>query len=133
MRRLQSFFAGRNGADALSKTTSIVAIILLLLSMVFHGIVSSILWALAFVFLFLTYFRMFSRNIWKRREENQKFLAKSAPVRRKFNQWKLRWRQRNLYAFFKCPQCGTVLRVPKGKGRVRVTCKSCGNVIERTT
>lgn len=133
MHRLQSFFAGRNGADALSKATSAAAIVLLLISMVFRGVVSSVLWALAFVFLALTYFRMFSRNIWKRREENQKFLTRTAPIRRKLNQWKLRWRQRNLYAFFKCPQCGTVLRVPKGKGRIRVTCKSCGNVTERTT
>lgn len=133
MHRLQSFFAGRNGSDALSKTTSIVACLLLILSMFFRGVVSSILWALAFLFLALSYFRMFSRNIWKRREENQKFLAWTAPIARKWRQWKLRWRQRNLYAFFKCPQCGTVLRVPKGKGKVRVTCKSCGNVIERST
>ena len=45
----------------------------------------------------------------------------------------LRRRQRNIYSFFKCPSCGTVLRVPKGKGRVRITCKSCGNVFERNS
>ena len=57
----------------------------------------------------------------------------TAPVTRKWNQWKLRRRQRNIYAFFKCPQCGMALRAPKGKGRIRVTCKSCGSVFERTT
>ena len=133
MHRLQSFFAGRNGADSLSRTTCILACLLLILSMFFHGVVSTVLWALALAFLVISYFRMLSRNIWKRRAENQKFLDKTAPIRKKVNQWKLRWRQRNLYAFFKCPQCGTVLRVPKGKGKIRVTCKNCSNVMEKNT
>ena len=133
MHRLQSFFAGRSGPDALSKATSALACLLLILSMFFRGLASNILWALAFVFLLLSYFRMFSKNIWKRRAENQKFLTLTAPLTRKWNQWKLRRRQRNLYAFFKCPQCGTVLRVPKGKGRIRITCKNCANSFERNT
>ena len=46
---------------------------------------------------------------------------------------KARRRQKNLYCFFKCPQCGTVLRVPKGKGHIRITCKCCGHVFERNS
>ena len=133
MNRLRSFLIGRNGPDQLSRAITALACVLLILSMLFHGVASSILWGLAFLFLIIGYWRIFSRNIERRRQENQKFLTWVAPVTRKWNQWKLRRRQRNIYSFFKCPACGTVLRVPKGKGRVRISCKSCGEKFERNS
>ena len=133
MNRLRSFLIGRNGPDQLSRAITLLACVLLILSMLFRGMISSILWALALLFLVVSYWRIFSRNIEKRRQENQQFLTRIAPLSRKWNQWKLRRRQRNIYSFFKCPSCGTVLRVPKGKGHVRITCKSCGNVFERNS
>ena len=133
MNRLQSFLMGRNGPDALSKTTAFLACALLILSMVLHGMASNILWILALACLVVSYYRMFSRNLEKRRRENQWFLARTAPLTRKLRQLRMRRQQRNIYRFFKCPSCGTVLRVPKGKGHVRITCKSCSNVFERST
>ena len=133
MHRLQSFLIGRNGPDALSKATSAAACLLLIVSMFLHGIVSNILWILALLFLVISYWRMLSRNISRRRQENQKFLTLIAPIQKKLRQLRMRRQQRNIYSFFKCPTCGTVLRVPKGKGRVRITCKSCASVFERST
>ena len=133
MHRLSSFLAGRNGPDALSKATSFLACLLLIVSMFVPLLPGQVLLMLALVFLVVSYFRMLSRNLDARRRENQWFLARTAPVTRKLRQWKLRRKQRNLYSFFKCPSCGTVLRVPKGKGRIRITCKSCGNVFERNS
>ena len=133
MNRLQSFLMGRNGPDALSKCTSILACLLLIISMFARGAVSNVLWILALLMLGVSYFRMFSRNIERRRMENSRFLELTAPLAKKHRQLRMRRQQRNIYSFFKCPECSTVLRVPKGKGRVRVTCKACGHKFERTT
>lgn len=69
--------------------------------------------------------RFLSRNIEGRRRENARFLALAAPV--------VRWaRMRRTIAsdkehrYFKCPGCGRYLRVPRGKGKITVTCRACG-------
>lgn len=133
MRRWKNFLIGRNGPDTLSITTSFLSCILLIVTIFVKGVASTILWILALLCLAVSYFRIFSRNIGKRRQENARFQAKIAPLVRFRNRLRTRLKQRNLYSFFKCPQCGTVLRVPKGKGRIRITCKNCQNVFEKTT
>ena len=70
MHRLQRFFIGRNGADELARTNSVLACVLLILSMFIHGIASTILWVLALVFLLIAYYRMFSRDLVRQQEEN---------------------------------------------------------------
>ena len=133
MHRRNTFFSGRNGPDALSMTSCVAACVLLIVSMVLGGQASNILWLLALVFLVASYFRILSRNIPKRQRENQRFLELMSPVTDWWHRKKLRRRQKNLYCFFKCPQCGTVLRVPKGKGHSRITCKNCSHVFERNS
>lgn len=132
-RRPSAFMAGRNGTDALSMAESFSACVLLILAMIFSGVVGQIFWLLALVLLVLSYMRIFSRNLAKRQAENQRFLMRMAPIRRKIQLHRQRKRQKNLYCFFKCPQCSTVLRVPKGKGHIRITCRSCGHVFERNS
>lgn len=133
MNRRRSFFTGRNGPDALSMASSFTACLLLIISMFARGLISSILWVLALICLAASYFRILSRNIPRRQQENQKFLTVVSPITRRWNQLQTRRRQKNLYCFFKCPQCGTVLRVPKGKGHIRITCKTCSHVFERNS
>jgi uncharacterized C2H2 Zn-finger protein len=96
-------------------------------------VAGSLLWLLALGCLVVSYYRMLSRNLPKRQAENQRFLDRIAPVTQWRNRRKTRRRQKNLYCFFKCPQCGTVLRVPKGKGHIRITCKTCAHVFERNS
>ena len=133
MDRRGRFLSGRNGPDALSIALSLLACVLLLIAMAARGIVSSILWLLALIFLVGSYFRIFSKNIPRRQAENTRFLSRMEPLFRFFNRQKTKRRQKNLYSFFKCPECGTVLRVPKGKGHIRITCKSCGHQFERNS
>lgn len=133
MRRRKSFLTGRNGPDALSMAASLTACFLLIIAMFAGGVVSSVLWLLALVFLIFCYFRIFSRNVAKRRAENQRFLTRIAPLTQLKARYREKKRQKNLYCFFKCPQCSTVLRVPKGKGHIRITCKCCGHVFERNS
>lgn len=133
MRRRKSILTGRNGPDALSMAASLSACFLLIVAMFVGGVVSSVLWLLAFICLIFCYFRIFSRNVAKRRAENQRFLTRIAPLTQLKARYQEKKRQKNLYCFFKCPQCGTVLRVPKGKGHIRITCKCCGHVFERNS
>lgn len=133
MDRRSRFLSGRNGPDALSIALSLSSCVLLLIAMFVRSFVSSILWLLALIFLGSSYFRIFSKNITKRQAENQRFLTRIAPLTRLYNRQRTKRRQKNLYSFFKCPECSTVLRVPKGKGHIRITCKSCGHTFERNS
>ena len=70
-------------------------------------------------------FRLLSRNLARRREENVRFLQAIAPL--------VRWlrlqrtiRRDKEHRYFKCPNCGQQLRVPRGKGKITVTCRGCG-------
>lgn len=133
MDRRSRFLSGRNGPDALSIALSLSSCVLLVIAMFAGGAASSVLWLLALVFLGASYFHIFSKNIEKRGAENARFLTRLEPLIRFRNRQKTKRRQKNLYSFFKCPQCGTVLRVPKGKGRIRITCKSCKHMFERNS
>lgn len=110
-----------------------LACFMLLLNLFVSGTLSTVLWYLALIILAVSYFRMFSRNIRKRQLENARFLKTIDPIREKLARRKTRKAQKHLYCFFKCPACGTILRVPKGKGRIRITCKTCSHVFERTS
>lgn len=133
MHRRRDFFSGRSGPDALSMATSFLACVLLVVAMLVGDVLSGILWMLACVCLISSYFRIFSRNTAKRRLENERFLRLIKPLTDRRERWLQKKRQKNLYCFFKCPQCSTVLRVPKGKGRIRITCRCCGHVFERNS
>jgi len=73
----------------------------------------------------LTLFRMLSRNIIRRRAENDKFIRYWWPVKTKIKKL-IQWiKDRRKYKYFKCPTCKSTLRVPKGKGKIRITCPKC--------
>ncbi len=134
--RMAKFFNGRTGVDALGRTVTWVALILMLLTMITH---SSIPYLLAMVCLIYSIWRMLSKNYQKRYYENAKFLEKTAGIRRHFSglQYKFRgfvartkenYRLRKIYAYFKCPSCKQKLRAPKGRGKIQVTCSKCHTV-----
>lgn len=127
MNFLRRWMYGRNGVDQLGMFTLALYLILdLVLFFTRWWPLSLVLTPLAFLFLF----RAISRNLPRRRRENQWFLDRLAPYR----QW---WRRRRLahtdkaHCYFKCPSCGQQLRVPRGNGKIRVTCRSCGASFEK--
>ena len=77
--------------------------------------------------------RVLSRDIYKRQKENAWYYEKQQAVFRWFRSLKDRWQQRKDYKFFRCPSCHALLRVPKGKGKLQLTCRKCGNRFERKT
>lgn len=133
MNRRKNIFNGRSGPDNLSMATSFLACLLLIVAMFVGDFLSGILWLLACGCLVCSYVRIFSRNIDKRRRENAWFMEKMQPITDFRARRAAKKRQKNLYCFFKCPQCATVLRVPKGKGRIRITCRNCGHIFERNS
>ena len=75
----------------------------------------------AFSFLYAVWF------LYKRREENSRYLNLRYQVFAKLKALKERWVQRKDYKFFHCPSCHAVLRVPKGRGKIKIVCRKCGN------
>ena len=125
---LSRFMYGRNGADQLGLCIIWTAIVLDLISMLVkkNGIISSIIGLVTTVMVLWALFRVFSRNLEKRRAENAAFLQKIWwPIKRKFNSGKQQ-RMDKEHKYFTCPNCKTVCRVPVGKGKIVITCPKCG-------
>ena len=127
---IKNFMTGRYGPDHLGVALMLASIVVSLLSNIPF---LSLLFILSYAFLIIAFFRMLSKNITKRRAENDKFLKFWWPVKRKF---KLRYEQiknRKTYKFFRCHSCKNILRVPRGKGKIQITCPKCGErVIKKT-
>lgn len=116
------FMQGRYGTDQMNRFLSIVAIILLVLSV--FGI--PFMYILALALLVWVYFRTFSRNIYKRSAENQKYLTYEWKVKNFWGRKKNEFSQRKVYHIYKCPKCRQKLRVPRGRGKIMITCRKCG-------
>lgn len=126
--KIARFMAGRYGTDQLNKFLSIVSLVLMIAAIVFNRTrFAQLLWLIAFVLLVLVYVRMLSRNIYKRSDENNRFLRLRYSVSSKLRMVRERWVQRKDYKFFTCPACHTTLRVPRHKGKINIVCRKCGN------
>ena len=125
--KLARFMAGRNGNDQLNLFLFAVDAVLLIAATLIGGQVGRWMFAAVLVLLGYIYFRMFSRNLTKRREENGKFLRLLYSVQAGLKIRREKWVQRKDYKFFTCPSCKTTLRVPRGNGKIKIVCRKCGN------
>jgi predicted RNA-binding Zn-ribbon protein involved in translation (DUF1610 family) len=119
-------FIGRNGPDHLSMALMILALILNFVPWPYMFIISTTL-------LVIAVWRMFSRNIDKRRRENFMLMKLVNNTKAWYYRINARRQQYKQYKIFKCPQCGQRLRVPRGKGKVAIKCSKCGNKLIKTT
>lgn len=131
-RRLQEFMVGRNGVDSLARAMSVLALALIVVSLVVPGgLARSVVSWIALGCLGYCYFRMLSKNVSKRYRENcawDRFARKAlAPFRGVAQRAAVRAKYRSSHRVLSCPQCGQSLRVPKGKGKLRVSCPKCGS------
>jgi hypothetical protein len=122
MNWLRRFMIGRYGGDHLA-----IALILLSLLLTFIAQLTRlpILAYIGYIPLIISVFRMFSRNIEKRRMENYKFAMLMSPAYSWFNKMQRRAIDSKTHRYFKCPNCRSSLRVPKGKGKIAITCPKC--------
>ena len=124
--RFARFMAGRNGNDQLNVFLLIVDLILMLLSSIFSKSIGGVLYPIVIALLVYVYFRMFSRNVYKRREENGKYMRLKYKAAAELRLFKERWVQRKYYKFFTCPSCRASLRVPRHRGKIKIVCRKCG-------
>ena len=116
------FMAGRYGMDTMGRFTIGLALFLVVINYVAS---SRIINLLVWVLLILAYYRMFSRNVYKRSSENQVFLNKTCRIRHWFYTQKNLASQRKTHHIYRCPSCKQKIRVPKGKGKIEIRCPKC--------
>lgn len=115
----QKFFevmCGRNGMDDIGRVIFIVSLLVFFFAAFMRN---SSLQVVALAGLVYTIYRVFSKDLRNRQEENQKYLQF-------LNFQKMRFEMRKDYRIFKCKGCGRNIRVPKGKGKLEITCPLCG-------
>jgi len=124
--RIVQFMYGRNGVDQLGRAELTVVMVLVIVSMFCRKtIVGPILDLIGLAGFVHLYFRMFSRNLAKRQRENQWFLNLRYDWVVKWNKRKSHHEQKKIYRFFSCPMCHQKVRVPKGRGKICITCPKC--------
>ena len=111
----KKFMDGRYGNDKLNMTILGVGVALCVISMFFGQlpVVSLILTTLSYVLMIWAIVRSMSRNVYKRYEENRRFLMVIDRIKDKDHR------------YFDCPKCRQPVRVPKGKGKIAITCPKC--------
>jgi hypothetical protein len=115
---------GRYGGDQLSRALLVLSFILLIL-VGFLPRSLSILSVIGYIPTIICIYRMFSKDIYKRRQENYKYLKMETStttwIKQKFNLVK----GSKTHKYFKCPDCKQRLRVPRGRGNISITCPKC--------
>lgn len=128
---------GRNGMDQLNRALFYAYLGLWLAEITLNvllksHLVTSIFEGMLFVLMIYIFARMFSKNLYKRRAENQRWVNFA---------WRIKSGRRNAAArradrehrYFTCKNCKTICRVPIGKGRIVITCPKCGAQIQAKT
>ena len=121
--RFARFMSGRNGPDQLGMALLVTSLVIQIL-MPLTGFFWLIYLSYALYILFL--FRFFSKNKYKRQEENRKFMFFFGNAVLKIRQFFRRLKGMKHYRYFKCPQCRTLLRLNRGAGEKEIHCPRCG-------
>ena len=127
--KFQRFMQGRYGADRLHRVLSWVYLAILVISLLISRSVDIKIYYAVFLLglavLIFSFFRVFSKNIEKRRKENESWLAFENKIKKCFRILRDRWKFRKTHVFKKCPKCKAVLRLKRIKGVHTVTCPHC--------
>ena len=108
------FMAGRYGTDKLNMTILVTGMVLSLVNLFIGNLtVSLVLTLVAYGLMFWAMFRCFSRNTYKRYRENRKYLMLLDRIKDREHR------------YFECPKCRQPVRVPRGKGKISITCPKC--------
>jgi uncharacterized C2H2 Zn-finger protein len=134
---MRNFFSrlmyGRYGSDALSLFLFVFGLLFYLIGVIVPVKAVYVLFtALGYGAMVCTILRMWSKNYAARRAENDKFMELITPLVQGIQRKRAPMRDKD-HAYFRCPSCGQVLRVPKGKNRISITCRNCGNVFQKKT
>ncbi len=124
--RLARFMQGRYGIDQFTNFLVFSALVMLVLEMFIKvPFMRFLLNTLSIAAIIYSYFRMLSRNHNKRYSENERYMKFHNGVKFFIARQKSHMQQRKTHHIYKCPQCRQSIRVPKGKGRIAITCPKC--------
>lgn len=127
--KIRQFMVGRYGNDFLNTVLFIIGAVISLVCSLFRVPLGNLI---SFIPYGIAVYRMLSRNCSKRSAENVKFLEVSKPWR-DFLVKKFRQLQDKEHKYYNCPKCHNTLRVPKGRGKIKISCPHCGReFIKRT-
>lgn len=146
--KYRRFMSNRNGPDQLSRDALILALVLFLLAVVFGEGVRQFFLMLGLVAMGYSYFRLFSTNRSQRARENAAYverrrqvvakigkpfagMSKSVQEASRRGQKMADQAKDKEHRYFACPKCGQTVRVPRGAGKIRVTCPKCGDKFEK--
>ena len=120
---LRRFMEGRYGTDKLNMVILGAALVIVIVYSFFvpSETVRLILWALSYALMIWAIFRSLSRNTYKRYEENRKFLRFVEQIKDREHR------------YFNCPRCRQRVRVPRGKGKIAITCPKCHEKFTKKT
>ena len=124
MEKFRKFMYGRYGGDQLSRALLVVSFILLIIAG-FLPRSLSILSVIAYIPTFICIYRIFSKDIYKRRQENYKYLKMETSATKWFKQKLNAVKGSKTHKYFNCPDCKQRLRVPRGQGKISITCPKC--------
>lgn len=127
---LRRFMMGRYGGDQLSMALIILSV---LLSLIAQLIRIPLLGLIGYIPIFIAIYRILSRDISRRSMENYKFAMFMSPVYSWFRKTWYHIVDSRTHRYFKCPNCKAKLRVPKGKGKIIITCPKCKTEFKETT
>lgn len=130
---LARFMYGRNGTDQLNWAILVMYLVLwvirILVSALDVTVAAMIVDVIMFLLAVVLLWRTFSKNLAKRRAENQRFINWWWPIKNRFAAAKAR-KADKAHKYFTCKNCKTICRVPAGRGKIVITCPKCGHKIE---
>ena len=121
------FMQGRYGVDTLNNHALFLVIALFVLNIFFNN---RIIMLLGYLIWFIVIYRMFSRQTYKRYQENEKYLKMIQPIKKRFNVINKNHQDKE-HKYYLCPSCKQIVRVPKGRGKITITCPTCKNRFDK--
>lgn len=124
---IQRFMIGRNGRDELLIAVLYSSFILYGIASIFEKLIPVTFFKMiGWMGVVYSFYRFCSKDVHRRREENRKFLQELEFL-------KLRISVRKTHKIYRCKGCGRKIRVPRGKGKIEISCPLCGNKFIRRT
>ena len=119
---VRRFMEGRYGSDKLNTAILVAALVLVLVyTFLPFGVIKIILWIISYALMIWAIFRMLSRNTYRRYQENRRFLQFVDGIRDREHR------------YYNCPTCRQRVRVPRGKGKIAISCPKCREKFIRKT
>lgn len=125
----QKFMIGRYGVDQLNTALVYTTLGLSIIGLFFNNIILTLLMWVSF---FIFWFRCLSKNKTKRYKENEKYLIIKNHITRK-TQSRMNQVKDKTHKYYSCPQCKQTIRVPKGKGKIEISCPKCRTTFIKKT